>query len=411
MGARSMSLRLRLLILILAPLLIMSVALGYWRYQVAQETADTLFDRALLATALAVSRDVVISEGDVLLPSTRDMIRDASGGEVFYHVTGPGGVYITGYGYPPAYRGADAPEHAVPTYYEAMYRQEPVRVLRIVETLTLDQVSGETIVTVWQRVADRGAFARELGLRAAGLLTVLLTCVAIVVWFGVRAGLRPLQDLQDAISIRSSDDLSQIRRPVPAEVSGIVATLNALFGQVRGSMTAHQDFIAEAAHQLRNPSAAVQAMAVAARKAKTEEDREQRLDELLEASRSAAEVTEQLLSLERLRHDKKQNARQPFNLNQVTREVCEAEAGRALAGGVSFDGSFCDADLTVVGDPVYVAEAIKNLIGNSMTHGGDGLSAIRVATERIGSHASVTVTDDGVGLSPEDREIAFSRFG
>ena len=340
MAAKSMSLRLRLLILILVPLLLMAVALGYWRYQVAQRTAQTLFDRALLATALAVSRDVVISDGDVLLPSTMDMIRDASGGEVFYHVTGPGGVYITGYGYPPANHGAVTKDETAPVFYEAMYRQEPVRVLRIVETLTLDQVSGDTIVTVWQRVADRDAFARELGLRAAGLLSILVMSVAVIVWFGVRTGLRPLRDLQDAIAKRSSDDLSQIKRPIPTEVTGIVATLNKLFQQFDNSITAHQEFIAEAAHQLRNPSAAVQSMAAAARNAKTEEDRRQRLDELLAASQAASRVTEQLLSLERLRNNAEGEEAQRFNLNAVAREACEAEAGSVLAGDIAFDGDF-----------------------------------------------------------------------
>ena len=52
-----MSLRLRLLLLLLGPMIVLSVALGYWRYTDALQTAESLFDRSLLATALAISRD------------------------------------------------------------------------------------------------------------------------------------------------------------------------------------------------------------------------------------------------------------------------------------------------------------------------------------------------------------------
>ena len=73
----SMSLRSRLFMLILPPLLLLSIVLGFWRFEVAQRTSETLFDRSLLAAALAISRDVAISGGDALSPSTRDFVSDA----------------------------------------------------------------------------------------------------------------------------------------------------------------------------------------------------------------------------------------------------------------------------------------------------------------------------------------------
>ena len=125
----SMSLRSRLFMLILPPLLLLSIVLGFWRFEVAQRTSETLFDRSLLAAALAISRDVAISGGDALSPSTRDFVSDAGGGELFYHVTGPGGIYITGYAYPPVSGGRTGEDRL--NYTMAEYRGEPVRVLRM----------------------------------------------------------------------------------------------------------------------------------------------------------------------------------------------------------------------------------------------------------------------------------------
>ena len=77
------SLRTRLLILILTSLTIVACLLGYWRYTAALETAEELFDRSLLAATLAISRDVAVSEGDALSVTTRDLIAEAAGGQVF----------------------------------------------------------------------------------------------------------------------------------------------------------------------------------------------------------------------------------------------------------------------------------------------------------------------------------------
>ena len=325
------SLRLRLFILILTPLVLLAIMLGYWRYTVAQKTAQELFDDSLLSAGLAISRDVAISEGDALSPTTRSLIRDASGGEIFYHVTGPGGIYVTGYAYPPAAANPSKRDAYQPQFFEAIYRDEPVRVLKMTERVTLDNLVGEATVTAWQRIADRNAFANELSIRAAMLMGILLATLAIVVWFGVARGLRPLLDLQNAIDLRSPDDLSQIKRPVPVEVRDIVQTLNRLFGQVEHSISAHQVFISEAAHQLRNPAAAVQSMAEALQDARTDEDRDRRIVELVAAAKNSAAVAEQLLSLERLRQPTHQDQMERIDFRSIVEEAC-AEMGAYILG-------------------------------------------------------------------------------
>ncbi|MEM9129643.1 MAG: sensor histidine kinase [Pseudomonadota bacterium] len=404
------SLRLRLFILILTPLVLLAILLGYWRYTVAQQTAQELFDDSLLSAGLAISRDVAVSEGDALSPTTRSMIRDASGGEIFYHVTGPGGIYVTGYAYPPASATPSGQDVYQPRFFEAVYRDEPVRVLKMTERITLDNLVGDATVTAWQRIADRNAFANELSIRAAILMGVLLATLAFVVWFGVARGLRPLLDLQDAIDLRSPDDLSEIKRSVPVEVHGIVRTLNRLFGQVEHSINAHQVFISEAAHQLRNPAAAVQSMAEALRDAKTDEDKDKRIIELVAAAKNSATVAEQLLSLERLRQPTHQDQMDEINFSLVVEEACAEMGVPILAKGIDFEVSMPDTSILVAGDRLFLTEAIKNLLDNAVKHGGAKLSRISVVLCCDGGNVNLTVADNGTGLSPQQSEAAFSRF-
>ncbi|GMG81526.1 sensor histidine kinase [Paralimibaculum aggregatum] len=414
MRRRPLSLRMRLLVLILLPLALAAAGLGLWRYQAAQRTAAELFDRSLLATALAISRDVAISGGDALSSSTRALIEDASGGEVFYHVTAPDGVHVTGYAYPPVERGADRDPAARMRFYEAVYRGEPVRVLRIVETMAIGPMVGDARVRVWQRLAEREAFARGLALRAAALMGMLLAILALVVWFSVHLGLHPLRELHRAIARRSPDDLSRIEGPVPAEARGIVDTLNRLLGQVSDSIAAHQAFISDAAHQLRNPTAGLLAMAEALEHAAPGPEQDRRRAELVQAARRAARVTEQLLSMERLAHDPGQGARERVELNALVEEICAGFAEAALRRGIGFAFEAASGPLVVEADPVFLGEALKNLLDNALVHGGAGLAEIAVETGvetgAEGRFARITVSDDGKPLPPEAEAVVFRRF-
>ncbi|MDP5219188.1 sensor histidine kinase [Ruegeria sp. 2205SS24-7] len=407
---RRASLRLRLFVLILSPLVLMAVLLGYWRFTVAQNTAEDLFDRSLLAAALAISRDVAVSGGDALAPSTRDLIRDAAGGEVFYHATGPGGIYITGYAYPPKSDNSGGTDIYAPHFFGATYRDEDVRVLSVRERVTIENLTGDASVKVWQRIEDRQNFARQLAIRAAALIGTLLATLALVVWFGVARGLRPLIDLQDAIAARSPNDLSQIRRPVPIEVSGIVRTLNRLFSKVEASMTAHQVFISDAAHQLRNPAAAVQSMAEAVRDAPSAKERNKRISELVSAARSSARVADQLLSLDRLQQSAMAPELEPVDLREIVEDICAEFGPTILSRGIEFEFNAPDQPTRISGDRLFLTEAVKNLIDNALKHGGPDLTQISVAITHSIGEAIVTIKDDGKGLKPEQSETAFGRF-
>lgn len=408
MTPNSLSLRLRLFLVILTPLLLVSVALGVWRYEVAQNTSEELFDRSLLAAALAISRDVAISEGDALSPRTRSLISDAGGGEVFYHVTGPAGIYVTGYAYPPVPPSEQTSDQ--PQYFVSSYREEDVRVLQMVEAATIGNLSGNTIVTVWQRVSEREAFAASLAQKAAALIAALMVTLALVVWFGVQLGLRPLRDLQSAIEIRSPEDLSHIRRSVPAEVSGIVATLNRLLYQVRQSIEAHQAFISDAAHQLRNPASAILSLAETLPDVRDVDLRHKQEMALKKEAKHLARLTEQLLSLERLRYDFASD-QSIVELNQIAEQICADLGSKVLSSNLDFEFVPTNVPLQCRGDQVLIGEAFTNLIENAMQHGGETLSEVRVHLRKVDTNALITVEDNGVGIPQDQVETALRRFG
>jgi two-component system sensor histidine kinase TctE len=405
-----MSLRMRLALIILIPLILISALGGYWRYSEARQTAEELFDRTLLTSTMAIARDVAFSDGDALSATTRDMIRDASGGPIFYHVNGPDGVYVTGYATPPVAPSSMAQVTGEPVFFQSLYRGEEVRVVRLREAGEVEGVTGFSVVTVWQSFDGRHQFARDLAVRAAMLMATLILTVAAVVWLGINFGLRPLTDLQRAISRRSSDDLGQIKRPLPREVSGLVATINTLFKQVEESMKSKDDFISDAAHQLRNPIAGVLSMAEAVSSAKTTEDVAERTDELVNAARHASRLANQMLSYERARSGAAPRSNSAFDLCETAKEVAGRNSDRISGRGIELSLSLTASPVMLSGERVLISEAIENLIDNALRHGGPKVSRISIKVAQEKNSAVISVADDGRGIKREDRARAFERF-
>ena len=153
-----------LIVIILVPLTLVSMVAGYWRVTSAAATAREIFDLNLQALTLTIS-NVVVSGGDVISDKTRQLLQGQFGANLFYHVYGPDGVFVTGYASPPVTPGEIEVKDNVPVFFRSVYRGEPVRVSRLREQANFEGVSGFTSVTVWQSLAQREEFVERLASR------------------------------------------------------------------------------------------------------------------------------------------------------------------------------------------------------------------------------------------------------
>ncbi|MFK7877865.1 MAG: sensor histidine kinase N-terminal domain-containing protein [Paracoccaceae bacterium] len=404
----SRSLRLRLSVLILMPLVLVSAIAMIWRFDNARNTAEGIFDRNLVMLGLAVSRDVAYSGGDTLSEITSNLFRDATGGAVFYHVNGPDGSFVTGYSSPPV-RGPDiALEPNTPVLFDAVHQGVPVRAMSLAEPVEIDGIGGLSIVTVWQQLQPREDFARALAFQAVLLALLLVSTVAAVVFFGIRFGLRPLEDLEAAIQTRSTTDLRPIERQIPFEARGIVERLNDLFSRLTEAQVSQERLISNAAHQLRNPVAAIHTMAEAIKVAKTVEDSQQRASELVAETRQTMRLTQQLLSFERI-----QGTRPRLLETDLTAFVLKfaAQIGpKVLSANVEFEVELPTNPINVFVDGSSFSEALSNLVDNALQHAGADLSVIKIGVSRRGKKAFVKIENDGQRIPADQAEQLFERF-
>lgn len=402
------SLRLRLLVLILLPLIVVSSLALAWRIDAAKKTAEQIFDRNLMMLAFAISRDVTLSEGDSLSLTTLGLFRKATAGDVFYHIYGPDGSFITGYSSPPVRETQPELTLNSPELFNAQHQGIPVRVVQLAETSEVDGISGTAVVTAWQKLALREKFARDLAKRTGLLAAFLIATVATMVLVGIRLSLKPLEDLENAIQKRTVDDLSPIVRQVPIETKGIVSRLNTLFAELIKTRAARDRFISNAAHQLRNPIAGIHAMAQATANANTLKETKARADELLIETRRTTRITEQLLSLERL--DGRAPKLQLGDLRNLATEVGTRNASNILDLGVTFSVDIPDTPVKVVFDTFLMSEAVQNLIDNAISYGGEKLSFIELKVSQSNGEVILSVENDGECIPEKLHTKIFERF-
>ena len=422
---RPWSIRARLLALLLVPLTAVAVLVAVETYFSARRTANQLHDQTLLAVLLAVRENIVGSNGEVLTEDTLEVLTEKLGDQLFYHVAWPGNGFVTGYANRPSPPPGSAPEPGQPLFFDASYSGEPVRAVRLRQFAAEGtpaalnaRADGWLRVTVWQRVRQRDALAFELFTRSVLRLLAILGAAGLIVFLAVTRGLRPLDALRSAIEARSPTELSPIRRSVAPELRGIVGAMNDLLARVERSRVNRERFIADAAHQLRNPLAAIKTQAQAGMGARgptaavagetAELDRPRRsLSAIVETTDRTTAMVEQMLTGARanaLRLERGHRGAR-VDVTALARAVALSladkalRAGHALSFGESSDGEGPDGDAWVRAESPLLREAISNLIDNAIVHNPPG-TAIEVRVARDGDRIAVEVSDDGAVLPP-----------
>ena len=407
------SLRLRLLVLILVPLIVVATIAVSWQYRQSAQSAETVFDQKLSILALAIFKDLLATQGENLSPTTKALFEEASGATFFYHVRGPDGSFINGYSPPPVRpqinkSGVNNLAEDALVFFQSTHRGKAVKVAQLQQQGRIDQLNGIVVVSVWQDIDERVAFAQNLALQGAIIALILIITASVVVFFGIRVGLRPLRNLETAITNRSGTDLRPIMRQVPQEVRQIVDRLNNLFTQVTTAQSQKDRFISNAAHQLRNPVAGIQSMAEVAHNAKTSQDMKSRLASLLTASKELSRLTQQMLSYERLQHQKLNLKK--TSINQLLRKIAAQYAPQIMRYDIEIQLMETKPAGYALIDATMIEQVFANLIDNALKYGGDGLSFISVSWHRRDKMIIIDIINDGALIPKKIQTQMFERF-
>jgi two-component system sensor histidine kinase TctE len=165
---------------------------------------------------------------------------------------------------------------------------QPVRIAAMsvpLESLSAGQVDGHALVQVGETLVERREMARDVLIATLLPQLALMLLMTGIVYVGIGRGVAPLEALRREIENRSVRDLTPVKEDrAPPEVRRLVRSLNALLGRMSTTLAAQQRFIADAAHQLRTPTAALKTQVELAQRATDPAETRQWLVRALEAA-------------------------------------------------------------------------------------------------------------------------------
>jgi two-component system sensor histidine kinase TctE len=283
--------------------------------------------------------------------------------------------------------------------------------VRLVATRIAPPKSTDTVnVEVAETLIKRATLAREILVGMIAPQITLLATALILAWYGVSRGLKPLTDLAGEIESRDQNNMAPVLQSGLYRETRVLATrINDLLARLGRAMEAQTRFVADAAHQLRTPLAAVMLHAERAERAPDTPSEREALRALRRSVERAARMSQQLLSLARA-EPQAVNAVElkSVDLGALARRVGEEWIPRALERDVDFGLIVPEERVSVSGDDRLLAEMLSNLIDNALRYGGPN-GRVTVIVEG-GTSPKISVQDDGPGIPPEERRRIFERF-
>jgi len=392
------SLRARLLLLLSAAVTVAALVQAVAVFRNAMNEADAVFDYHLQQLALA------LANGDMGLPGFGPDVAPGNDIDYVVQVWAPDGrrIYVSR-------PRSDLPSQAVLGYTNVQVGGEQWRVYSM-------QAGGRTI-QVGQSTATRQALALGFALRSIWPMVVIAPLLLLAVAWVVRRSLQPLSDLSRELENRAATSFDPLDpHPVVSEMQPVVRAMNGLFARTRAAFDAQRMFVADAAHELRSPLAALKVQVQMLRRAHDDTQRNVALARLESGIDRASHLVEQLLQLARSESGAEE-ALQPVSLLDTARLALSDTAELAQIRGV--DAGLEDVeDCTVLAPPGGLRILARNLVDNALRYTPSGGRVdVRVRCEmRPGADgaprraALLEVDDSGPGIPPEERDRVFDRF-
>ncbi|HEX9051902.1 MAG TPA: ATP-binding protein [Anaeromyxobacter sp.] len=380
------SIRRTLLFALLGAVVVVTLVAVAATYRIARQEIDALLDYHLRETALSMSDRALAragsgaGEGDLVV-----QIWDQSGALLYVSRPGVGLPAVAELGFATA-RG-------------------PFGGWRVYSTMI-----GDEVVQVAQPLEVREELALTAVRRTLAPVLLLLPLLALLVWGIVGRSLEPLHRLAGAAASRTAAALEPFdEAAVPEEAVPLVRSLNELLERLRSALASQRAFVADAAHELRTPLAALKLQTQLARASEGAE-RAAALAELEAGLDRATHVVRQLLTLARLEPGADAAAsRSRVSLGELARQAVADHAVLAERRGVDLGATRVADDAVALADAGALRTLAANLVDNAVVYTPAG-GRVDVAAGVAGGRPYLEVADTGPGIPATERERVLDRF-
>lgn len=389
----SHSLRTRLLWLLLAAIVLTAIAQAFIAYRTARAEADEIFDYHMQQMALSL-RSGLPSNGAIGAGADSQGEEDLN---FVVQVWTSDGLRV----FQSAPRAA-LPQRTVLGFSNVTTHGSTYRVFSM--------QSRSQVIQVAQDMAVRRQMASSLALRTVIPIAVMAPLLMLVAWWVVSLSLAPVSRVRRQVADRQADDLSAVSDvDLPDEIRPLVQELNLLFGRVREAFDAQKNFVADAAHELRSPLAALKLQVQGLQRATDDATRDLAVSRLSAGIDRAARLVEQLLVLARHQSNAATGVKpQSVSLAETARLAVGDAAPAAQQRHTDLGLARADDGL-IAGQPEALRILMRNLLDNAVKYTPAG-GRVDLEVVREAGAMRLTVEDNGPGIGDAERERVLDRF-
>jgi signal transduction histidine kinase len=268
----------------------------------------------------------------------------------------------------------------------------------------------------------RRDLARGLAWYLAGTLATVLLCLALArrIAASITGDIHAVRD--DAVrlgegrpvgethsAIEEIDQMARALRSASERLSGTTESLREALNQATTAARAKDHFLAVLGHELRNPLAPMlTSLHLLNLKSDASTARERQI-----MGRQVAHLrrlVDDLLDVSRISRGKLEIRSDPVNLFTVVERAVESVQSSVARRSAPLFVELPSAPVWVRGDETRLVQALTNLLTNAVRFGGDGRITVTLSATAVEAPASLTVTDEGDGMTPETLAHVFDPF-
>ncbi|HEY9408727.1 MAG TPA: ATP-binding protein [Jiangellaceae bacterium] len=258
------------------------------------------------------------------------------------------------------------------------------------------------VVAVSLAEQERSSRILKTGVGLGGL--ILTAAVAGLSWIGIGRALRPVEGLR-AGAEEISGTAALDRLPVPEaddEIRRLATTLNDMLARLESASARQRAFVADAAHELRSPIAALRTQLEVALAHREAVDPHVTAREALVEVERMGRLVDDLLVLARV-----DEAGRAARDTAIDLRACAVDEAARLPHRRVPVRATPGPPVEIRGDADGLARVIRNLLENAVRHAE---SEVSVSVDGYAREVLLTVTDDGPGIAQADRARVFDRF-
>jgi len=275
----------------------------------------------------------------------------------------------------------------------------------VLEEALANLAAGAIVLDGRDRVVLANRAARDLGLVRAAAVTVPALG-------GLVADLRRRgSPVEVEIDLPAAGELGAVRvRAALAGTTGHAVLLVDDITEVRRVEAVRRDFVANVSHELKTPVGALALLAEAIHDGEGDVETVRRFAaRMLHESGRLGRLVQELIDLSRLQGAEAAPPQTSVRLDVVVREAVDRSRLRADAKGITV-GSSGETMLEVRGDGGQLSTVLCNLLDNAIAYSSAGTRVTLAVRRRDDREVEISVTDEGIGIAPEDLERIFERF-